>query len=227
MSTTITNIFGAIPKHPKSHTRGWATHWQQFLDCPIGPITPDTTKIYHDKGINSAPNTLNVFGGINQDFVDRLTLLADLEPEIVALDAPLDAAIIHGLLEKRIGLLSTVPTLTPALCAKVAQVLSQSTTLTQQDLVQDHVSIGDSHTPAFTAPNTPCIPHNGLLLYSWLRAPWPAVPSVKTLQITLGSIDIRHHLTRRSDPQDAAISLAADLIRTVQTIETTHGIEIV
>jgi hypothetical protein len=208
----IYNPFASIPVRPKSHVRGWAMHWSECLNVPVaGPTDPLTCPtLYIEHGVNFG-GVLNLFGGVSEGLVDRLEELANYKGQLVSLDWPMPNYV-HQL-SRRLGQATCSTRLTPALLANLDARLKNSTTLTQRDLKSDVVAIGDSHSTAFAASGSGVIRINGLTLHGALQKGHfveqigRLVHKPRRVTLVCGSIDIRHHIGRQSNPKQAVIDL--------------------
>ena len=208
----IYNPFASIPVRPKSHVRGWAMHWAECLGVPIAAPTDLLVcpTLYIEHGVNFG-GVLNLFGGVSDSLVDHLEELANYKGQLVSLDWPMPNYA-HQL-SKRLGQATCSTRLTSALLAKLDARLQASTVLTQQDLKRDVVAIGDSHSTAFAASGSSVIRTNGLTLHGALQKGHfveqigRLVHKPRRVTLVCGSIDIRHHIGRQSDPKQAVADL--------------------
>ena len=211
----IYNPFQNIPIRPKSHVRGWAMHWAECLGVPVAKPTDQLTcpTLYIEHGVNFG-GVLNLFGGVSESLVDKLEELANYKGQLVSLDWPMPNYA-HQL-SKRLGQATCSTRLTSALLANLDARLQASTTLTQQDLKNDVVAIGDSHSTAFADSGSGVIRTNGLTLHGALQKGHfveqigRLVHKPRRVTLVCGSIDIRHHIGRQSAPKQAIIDLCSN-----------------
>lgn len=227
----IFNPFSGVPANKKSHVRGWAMVWAELLQQPIA--TKDSgllgqDKLYLDHGVNFG-GSMNLFGGVTGEIVDTLSELALFEGKLISLD--IDMPNYAEQLEKRIGQATCHASL-GWLLPRLKERFAQSTKLTMADLVLPHVTIGDSHSTAFSAPDSSVLRTNGATLYGALKN-----KSIQTqldalgyaperVTLVYGSIDIRHHIGRQSDPIRAVYDLAEDYAKCVRQIQSDYLCEV-
>jgi hypothetical protein len=185
--------------------------------------------LYIEHGVNFG-GTLNLFGGVNDELVGRLVELEAYTGNLVSLDLPMPDYC--GQLAKRLGQATCSPKLTTALLAALDARLKNSTTLTQYDLKNETVAIGDSHATAYADKSSAVIRTNGLTLHGALQKGvfieqiGRLVNQPKRVTLVCGSIDIRHHIGRQSDPKHAVIDLCQNYSDSIQFIEQEYGIEV-
>lgn len=222
----VGNIFTEVPKNPKSHVRGWAMHWAETLSG-VGVLSKEDSldgidTLYFDHGVNTEIGTMNLFGGITDQVVDRLEQIADNRSlYVVSLDGQMPVEAYVGGLRKRIGQASTSPRLTESLIREFESRLLQDVNnfVEQKDFVTETVCIGDSHSTSYAAKGQPVIRRNGLTLGGALkkggffRTTLDGLPeTVEKVTLVAGSVDIRHHVGLKNDPMTAAVDLAHGLI---------------
>lgn len=200
----ITNPISNIPVNPKSHTHGWTQVWQDQLDTSINhKCTPKILNcdgiVYIDHGANFG-GTLNLFGGATKEVYDRINLVTSCD-NIVSLDW--DMPDYGDMLKKRIGAKTTYEGITEEWCDALSKRLSTVTSLKQQDLDLPSVTLGDSHTIAFSSRGHRVLRNDGKTLFGALKSGLKNMlrGSTPTEEITLcfGSIDIRHHILRHEN----------------------------
>lgn len=225
----VSNIFTEVPKNPKSHVRGWAMHWAETLGGVdgVGVLSKDDSfdgvdTLYFDHGVNTEIGTMNLFGGVSDQVVDRLEQIADNPSlSIVSLDGQMPVKAYVDGLYKRVGQASTSPRLTKSLIREFESRLMKNVNnfVEQADFVTGSVCIGDSHSTAYAEKGQPVIRRNGLTLHSALkkdgffRTTLGSLPeTIEKVTLVAGSIDIRHHIGLKNDPMTAAVDLAHGLI---------------
>jgi hypothetical protein len=199
----ITNPISNVPVNPKSHVHGWTQVWAEQLDAAINhKCTPQILKadtVYIDHGANFG-GTLNLFGGANKEVYDRINLVAACK-EVVSLDW--DMPDYGAMLKKRIGANTTYEGITEEWCDMVSKRFSNVVSIKQEELCYGSVTLGDSHSIAFSDSGHRVLRNDGKTLFGALRFGLMdmlrlSVPS-KTVHLCFGSIDIRHHLLRHAD----------------------------
>ena len=198
----ITNPISNIPLNEKSHTRGWSMLWKEQLNVDIdhrcSPSVANSQLVYIDHGANFG-GTLNLFGGATKEVFDRINRIISCK-NIVSLDW--DMPDYGEMLFKRIKAKTTYAGITEQWCHALSGRLANVPALKQEELSYDDIILGDSHTIAFSNRNTRVLRNDGKTLYGALKAGLPSLLRGASVsgRITLcfGSIDIRHHLLRRS-----------------------------
>jgi hypothetical protein len=198
----ITNPIAGIPTNPKSHNLGWAQLWSNQLGVPLNHqcseqiLKAELVYVYH--GVNFTPGKLNLFGGATKDLYDRLNLLTSCK-NLISLD--FDMPDYGELLKKRVGSRSTFEKITVEWCTKVSARLQNIPVLRQEDLGFQSVTIGDSHSIAFSSGDDMVLRYDGKTLHSAIESGLESllrgVKPVKNLVLCFGSIDIRHHVLRQ------------------------------
>ena len=201
----ITNPISNIPKNEKSHTRGWSTIWADQLNAYIdNRCTPNILNagiVYIDHGANFG-GTLNLFGGATKEVYDRINLVMACK-KIISLDW--DMPDYGAMLKKRIGAKTTYSGITEQWCDLVSARTATIPGLKQENLSTNGITVGDSHTIAFSAKGDRVYRNDGLTLHGalkrglnlLLRLPMhEKINNNSELTFCLGSIDIRHHLLR-------------------------------
>jgi hypothetical protein len=223
----IFNPFITIPANPKSHVRGWALHWSECLNTPIAK--PDDwlvgrNTVYIEHGVNFG-GTLNLFGGVTDQIINRLEELIEHKGNLVSLDIPMpDYA-------QQLGKRSA-PRLTQGLLAALNTRLLDSTTLTQFDLKSDLVAIGDSHSTAYCPKGGSVILTNGLTLHGALEKGHfveqigRLVHKPRRVTLVCGSIDIRHHIGRFEAHEGAVMVLCNKYSGLIDFLNNEYGIEV-
>jgi hypothetical protein len=104
--------------------------------------------------------------------------------------------------------------------------------MTQSDLKRPNVTIGDSHSTAFADAGSAVLRTNGATLYGVIKS-GSVIEQIDALgyepeRVTLvyGSIDIRHHIARQSDPEQALEQLVADYVKLVKQIKAEYMCEV-
>lgn len=226
----IFNPFTPIPKHPKSHVRGWSLLWAELLGCSVAgkdTCLSDAKALYLDHGVNFG-GSMNLFGGVTGEMVDGLIDVITSKADIVSLDIPMPNYVDQ--LEKRLGQKTCHPALAKLLpCLRDRLDVPH---LTMASLKLPHVTIGDSHSTAFSAPGSAVLRTNGATLYGALKnnsieAQLDALGySPERVTLVYGSIDIRHHIGRQKNPIDAVVELAQAYVKRARDIQLDYMVEI-
>lgn len=198
----ITNPISNIPVNPKSHTLGWTKVWQHQLGAAIDhKCTSDIHNhdiVYIDHGANFG-GTLNLFGGADKDVFDRINNVM-AHPNVVSLDHEMPD---YGAqLKKRIGAKTTYEGITEEWCDAVSARIVNIHSRKQQDdnPAMSGITLGDSHTIAFSRADDHVLRNDGKTLYGALKEGlvnmFRGMDIKGSITLSFGSIDIRHHLLR-------------------------------
>lgn len=204
MKSIIFNPFTPIPKSNKSHVKGWSIIWSQRLNADIATKDTDLLnyeKIYIDHGVNFS-GSLNLFGGFNEEVVNRVFNLFDAldnGSKLYSLDQSIIDCDYINQIKKRIGAKTTSQMVDIEFVQKCKNHFDSAKTILMSDLNLTKAIIGDSHTAAFSIKDQAIYRFNGKTLYSSLRDGLYDFIKVNTknkyeeITISLGSIDIRFH----------------------------------
>lgn len=204
MTTVITNPIANIPVNPKSHSLGWAQCWADRLGADINNKCDDNIHNYEhvaiDHGVNFS-GSLNMFGGANEDVFNKINNVMK-HAKITSLDH--DMPDYGAIFKKRLDATSTYSGITERWCDDVSARIASIPTLRQEEFCEElsGITMGDSHTIAFSRRSDHILRNDGATLYGALNT------GIKNMfrgmepfgQITLcfGSIDIRHHVVRNN-----------------------------
>lgn len=202
----LTNPISNVPKLKNSHVLGWSLVWADQLGARIDHVCSPSiglaNEVYLEHGVNFS-GTLNLFGGATKEIYDRINRVA-AHPNVTSLD--FDMPDWGAQLKKRIGAPTTYEGITEQWCDKLSERLKKVPSLKQEHLLGklSGVSVGDSHTPAFSQSGDVVLRENGKTLYGTLRKGLLSEFrgfDVPKQQITFcyGSIDIRHHMLRHEN----------------------------
>ncbi len=208
MSRVLTNPISNIPKLKNSHVLGWSLVWADQLEARIdhtcSPAIGLDSTCYIEHGVNFG-GTLNLFGGATKEIFDRINRVAS-HPNVVSLDW--DMPDWGAQLKKRIGAPTTYEGITEDWCDALSLRLSKVQSLKQVDLLKvskkfDGISVGDSHTPAYSRDTDIVLRENGKTLYGSLKrgliTEFRGLKPFGQITLSYGSIDIRHHILRHKD----------------------------
>lgn len=203
MNNIITNPISNIPVNPKSHTLGWSKVWSSQLDSPIAhkctPLILNNDIVYIDHGANFG-GTLNLFGGATKELFDRINFVMACK-EVVSLD--FDMPDYGAQLKKRLGAKTTYEGITEVWCDAVSSRISTIKSLKQHDSnsALTGITLGDSHSISFSSTRDHILRNDGKTLHSALKEGlknmFQGMTPFGNITLSLGSIDIRHHLLRR------------------------------
>jgi hypothetical protein len=204
----LTNPISNIPKLKNSHVLGWSLVWADQLNARIdhacSPAIGLDKTVYIEHGVNFG-GTLNLFGGATKEIFDRINRVAS-HPNVVSLDFDMPAW--GEQLKKRIGAPTTYVGITEAWCDALTKRLSTVQSLKQEDLLGvsskfDGISVGDSHTPAFSRSTDIVLRENGKTLYGTLKrgliTEFRGLKPFGNITFCYGSIDVRHHILRHQN----------------------------
>lgn len=207
----LTNPISNIPKLKNSHVLGWSLVWAEQLEAAIdnacSPNIANASTVYVEHGVNFG-GTLNLFGGATKEIFDRINRVA-AHKNVISLD--FDMPDWGEQLKKRIGAPTTYSGITEQWCDALSKRLATVQSLKQEDLLGvshkfDGVSVGDSHTPAYSRATDIVLRENGKTLFGTLRrgliTEFRGLRPFGEVTFSYGSIDIRHHLLRHEDKLD-------------------------
>lgn len=229
----LTNPISNIPKLKNSHVLGWSQVWADQLNARIdhacSPAIGLDTTCYIEHGVNFG-GTLNLFGGATKEIYDRINRVA-AHPNVVSLD--FDMPDWGDQLKKRIGAPTTYTGITEQWCDALSLRLSKVQSLKQQDLLQvsskfDGISVGDSHTPAFSRLTDIVLRENGKTLYGTLKrgliTEFRGLKPFGNVTFCYGSIDVRHHILRHENFN--LDDMLDEYVRQAVVIQKEHGCDI-
>jgi len=204
----LTNPISNIPQLKNSHVLGWSLVWADQLDAAIDHkcslSVANASTLYIEHGVNFG-GTLNLFGGATKEIYDRINRVA-AHPNVISLDFDMPAW--GEQLKKRIGAPTTYTGITEQWCDVLTKRLSSVQSLKQEDLLGvssklDGISVGDSHTPAFSRATDIVLRENGKTLYGTLKrgliTEFRGLKPFGNITFCYGSIDVRHHLLRHQN----------------------------
>lgn len=228
----VFNPFSPVPVNWKSHVRGWSLHWANCVKAQIAMKDSDLSQaatLYLDHGVNFSGG-MNLFGGVTDDIVARITQLVNHKGDLYSLDIPMPNYAEQ--LRKRIGQATCSKHLTQSLIDQFELKLATAKTLTQADLKLPVVTIGDSHSTAFAPMGSAVLRTNGQTLYGALKNGVISQQidalgyAPERVCLVYGSIDIRHHIGRQNDPEQALEALCADYAKHVRMIQGEYLCEV-
>ena len=189
-----------IPKKPNSHGYGWARTWSENLNVPIDHTFDRPYDVaYVEHGVNFG-GSLNLFGGFTEDLKARCDNLMNSN-FVYSLD--IDMPDYGAMLAKRKDVTDK------AWCERLSNKLKKAKIKKSTHLNKDWLTIGDSHTAAYSRPNSAVIKTDGLTLNGQCTDNFDYVRShinemlfindtstLKGVTMSFGNIDIRHHICR-------------------------------
>jgi hypothetical protein len=226
----LTNPISNIPQLKNSHVLGWSLVWADQLDAAIDHkcslSVANASTLYIEHGVNFG-GTLNLFGGATKEIYDRINRVA-AHPNVISLDFDMPAW--GEQLKKRIGAPTTYTGITEQWCDALTKRLSSVQSLKQEDLLGvssklDGISVGDSHTPAFSRSTDIVLRENGKTLYGTLKrgliTEFRGLKPFGNITFCYGSIDVRHHLLRHQNFN--LDDMLDEYVRQAVTIQKEHG----
>lgn len=210
----IVGSFSKIPKKESSHSFGYARTWSENLNIPIDHLNNKHKEVYLLPGANFA-GSINLMGGFNEiikRYIDNLLA----SETITVLDGP--PAEYGEQLKKRKDVEDK------NWCDAITQKLSEAKYIIGSDLSHEWLSIGDSHICAYARENSSVVKKDGTTLFGQIKEDFSYIRSHiksyhKGLTISLGNIDVRHHLCRNPNNID-------DMIYSLNNFGKSLGIEI-
>lgn len=229
MNNIITNPISNIPKLANSHVRGWASVWADQLNATVDHKCSTNilngSLVYIEHGVNFG-GTLNLFGGAGQDIFEKIDRVMQCK-NVVSLD--FDMPNWGEQLRKRIGNATTYSGITEQWCDMLSSWCTSNVPSLKQENIDwlDGISVGDSHTPAFSRINDVVLRTNGKTLFSSLRNglknEFRGMTPKGEITFSLGSIDIRHHLLRHDGGLNDMIK---EYVKQGQEIENEYGVDV-
>lgn len=243
MKNILINPISGIPASSKSHTRGFENRWAKLLNATIMPTnftladlqkeSPD--EIVMSMGVNYK-RAFGIIGGLGDAIAERIIALLDYmesHPSTVFsvnFDEP--ANIKYDNFTTRVGVPSTSKLFTQEVCDKFVNLLKNANYKPMSVFDTPKIAVGDSHTVAY-ADDGCCVYHNnGKTLYGVLRVgvdefikPY-LTENTKDVDLSLGSIDIRHHILRPESTIKTPEELAQKYIDQVKIAESKFGVKI-
>ena len=184
-----------IPKKPNSHGYGWARTWSENLNVPIDHKFEQPYDVaYVEHGVNFG-GSLNLFGGFTEDLKARCDNLMNSN-FLYSLDREMPDY--GAMLAKRKDVTDK------DWCERLSNKLKKAKIKKSTHLNKEWLTIGDSHTAAYSKPDTAVIKTDGLTLNGQVNDDFEYVRShidemgtrVRGVTMSFGNIDIRHHICR-------------------------------
>lgn len=209
MNAVITNPISNIPKLKNSHVHGWSQIWSEQLQAPIdhacSPAISGADVCYIEHGVNFG-GSLNLFGGATKELFDRINRVA-AHPNLISLDIPMPDW--GEQLSKRLNAKTTYSGISSDWCSRISARLKNVKTLQQQQLPNfkpgffTGITVGDSHSPAYSSARDIVLRTNGRTLFGALKDglinEFRGCTPFGDVTFCYGNIDIRHHLLRHKD----------------------------
>jgi hypothetical protein len=229
MKYCITNPIANIPVNPKSHVYGWSLHWSELLDANIEHTCSEEINkyevVYIDHGANFN-GSLNLFGGLSEDVYRKFNHIMAAN-EVISLGIAMPD---YGeMFKKRLNAASTFNKIDETWCNKVSSFCKSVETLCHHDVAYEGITIGDSHSIAFSKTKDLITKMDGKTMFSQLEQPMHKylnninLSKLKRITMCFGSIDIRHHIMRLNI--DVA-KLVMPYIAQCQVLQDTYNIPV-
>ncbi len=239
MKIAIDQVVGTVSPRPTSHKGGWAYLWANQLKYYFAQLGEGNVEIkvlhneeswdgydliYLDHGMEFNGESLNLFGGAQDEPALRLARLLSVDPlSLVSLDRPMPD---YGTLGKgRLKACSDVWRNTDwdaitAACGKMDFIDQVSMA---EHIKLDHLALGDSHTFSMYKPGMAVCRNDGQTMFGALKRGLksfiePYGPQIKKLTLYFGNIDIRHHLMRQPDPIEAMFSMLSEYEKQIKAL---------
>ena len=232
-NAVITNPITNIPKLANSHVRGWTQVWAEQLDaivdhkCSVNIL--NGSLVYIEHGVNFG-GTLNLFGGAGQEIFDRINTVMQCK-NVASLD--FDMPNWGEQLRKRIGNATTYSGITEEWCDMVSSWCTSNVPSLKQENITwlDGISVGDSHTPAFSQSKDVVLRTNGKTLFgtlkNGLKNEFRGMTPKGQITFSLGSIDIRHHIMRHISEDGYSIrGMIKEYVKQGQELEKEYGVDV-
>lgn len=239
MKIAIDQVVGTVSPRLTSHKGAWAFLWANQLkyyftqlgegDVEIKVLHNEESwdgydLIYLDHGMEFNGESLNLFGGAQDEPALRLGRLLSVDPlSLVSLDRAMPD---YGALGKgRLKACSDVwrntdwDAITTA-CGKMDFMTQESMA---EHIKLDHLALGDSHTFSMYKPGMAVCRNDGQTMFGALKRGLksfiePFGPQIKKLTLYFGNIDIRHHLMRQPDPAVALFAMLDEYEKQIKAL---------
>ena len=240
MKIAIDQVVGTVSPRPTSHKGGWAFLWANQLKHHFKSIgesdvevkvlhagdswNEDYDLIFLDHGMEFTGESLNLFGGAQDEPAMRLRRLLSVPPsKLVSLDRSMPD---YGALGKtRLKACSDLWRDTD--WDGITEACGKMPNMTQQSLAKlgglNHLILGDSHSFSMYKPGMAVSRNDGQTLHGALKKGLktfiePFGEGINKLSLYFGNIDIRHHLMRQSDPVNALCDMLREYELQIQAL---------
>lgn len=239
MKIAIDQVVGTVSPRLTSHKGAWAFLWANQLKYYFAQLGEGDVEIkvlhneeswdgydliYLDHGMEFNGESLNLFGGAQDEPALRLGRLLSVDPlSLVSLDRAMPD---YGALGKgRLKACSDVWRNTDwdaitAACGKMDFMTQESMA---EHIKLDHLALGDSHTFSMYKPGMAVCRNDGQTMFGALKRGLksfiePFGPQIKKLTLYFGNIDIRHHLMRQPDPAVALFAMLDEYEKQIKAL---------
>ena len=214
----ISALVGKLSDKPSSHKSGWAfmlcNQLQNAGYTSAEVITSTDTNwskydvILIEHGMEYK-GTFNIFGGANDDLYNQINRLFTKGVRMYSLhhDMPNIGDLITSRLKTGSDLFKTLESRIEEagqICAQIKRV----------DMIEktNRLCFGDSHSFSQYTPGYMCDRNDGMTLFGTLKKGLKTFidPSIESLRIYLGNINIRHHLMRQEKPLESLTKMMVD-----------------
>lgn len=188
----IVGTFNKIPKLETSHSYGWAKIWSDMINEQIDSENLAHDLVYLLHGANFT-GSLNIFGGFSEKLEQSIRNLLKAK-DIYSLEFKCPD---YGAMLKR-----RKDVQDKGLCDDLSERLNDIPVITAHSLGYSHLAIGDSHTGAVAPNSCAVVKQDGATLNGQIKTDFEYIRThlsrgnYKSLTISLGNIDIRHHIVR-------------------------------
>ncbi len=238
MKIAIDQVVGTVSPRATSHKGGWAYLWANQLKHYFKTLGEgaDVTVLHNeaawdgydliflDHGMEFNGESLNLFGGAQDEPAGRLRRLIEKEPHfLVSLDREMPD---YGELGK--GRLKSCSDGWRAVdWDDVTAKCKEMQNITQESMCDvakwEHLALGDSHTFSMYKPGMAVCRNDGQTLHGALKRGLksfiaPFGPNIKHLTLYFGNIDIRHHLMRQEDPFGAMDTMLDEYFKQIKEL---------
>lgn len=233
MSAVIVNPNQNVPVNKKSHVKGWFDAWQQLLGAKIATTSEEVEAaavVYVGFGPNYS-GTLNLFGGADRRFWSMWSALAKRAEDGKAVtfleNRPAKLA---SSFAKRIGSKSTWSGADKQMADKISQFAVEHRTLLSMEDYADFmpcspICVGDSHTLAYAKEDSAVLKYDGKTAYGTIKNGiesilHPRFVPGRDITLSLGSVDIRHHVLRQERPLVEIFSISKGIIHIAESLKS-------
>lgn len=201
----LAGVVSNPPTRHNSHNAGWTLVLRSYIEHFLGATHVDIAtnksdwnqydEIYLTEGVNFRDGSWNLFGGVSQQLVDRLTLFQEHASKCTYIDCidqtPNYRELAMNRCDMSIG----------------KQFLEIQNVGQAGDYFADHHIIGDSHSVSVYEPGATINRIDGKTLHGALKIGLqnlvPQFKQLNRLTVYFGNIDIRFHICRQDNPWQA------------------------
>lgn len=236
----ITNLLSNITARDGSHKGGWA----RLLKCQLKNLGFDSVEILDNKDSLGEfdviifdlgaeySGALNMFGGLDEKVFKRLLELKHFKGTLYSWRNDLPSVLSLSGRRSNASTCEAFKQTPETFLQEVQDVLDTCKTF-EHTYRTDSLLIGDSHTPSVWDPSMMIERRDGRTLNGMVEHNTIAKfiktfqidmgHPLKSIQIHCGSIDVRHHLCREANPQEATVALVSAMVEQARQFDGQIG----